>query len=554
MKSSWYLMVLFVYMSSYAIGQNSVGVLSIEPEKTFTGFNLFFPHNQSNVYLVDNCGRIANIWEDENYFPGNSVYLTEEGNLIKCKRGTTSAINDPIWAGGGGEIVEIRSWDNEILHQFALNDEQYRLHHDVAPLPNGNILMIAWQSKTLEEAIEAGRDPNNLPQEKIWSESILEWDPVLDSIVWQWDAWDHLIQDIDNTKSNFGQVALRPEKIDINYDEHDGHPDWLHINAIDYNITLDHIVMSVPYFNELWVIDHSTTTEEARMDSGGNSGKGGDLLYRWGNPMTYRQGSISDKKLFFQHDTHWEVPDATSNDDSFSRIVLFNNRVSDNLSTANSLILPWDEASNQYILTNNLFGPENFESSISHPDPSESRSVSSSLSSAQILPNGNYLLCAGRWGYSYEITPNNDLVWEYITPIVRGSIASQGDTLTINNNLTFRLKRYSADFAAFANRDLQVGEYIEMNPDTSFCNLVVSNTIEPGYKEINLYPNPATSVITIDGAELMGETVQITNTQGSIIQSVTMKSSTQLVNIESLESGTYFIIGNKGVISKFIKI
>ncbi len=67
-----------------------------------------------------------------------------------------------------------------------------------------------------------------------------------------------------------------------------GIADWLHTNSVDYNEEFDQIVVSVRHFSEIWVIDHSTTTAEAAGHSGGNSGKGGDLLYRWGNPEAYR--------------------------------------------------------------------------------------------------------------------------------------------------------------------------------------------------------------------------------------------------------------------------
>jgi hypothetical protein len=77
------------------------------------------------------------------------------------------------------------------------------------------------------------------------------------------------------------------------------------VNSVSYNAKLDQILISVRSFNEFWIIDHSVTTKEAAGHTGGRSGKGGDLLYRWGNPSAYRAGKTSDQKLFAQHDAHW---------------------------------------------------------------------------------------------------------------------------------------------------------------------------------------------------------------------------------------------------------
>ncbi|MCB0643448.1 MAG: hypothetical protein KDC44_17480, partial [Phaeodactylibacter sp.] len=159
---------LFTLAISTLHAQNTVGLLSYIPWKTYDGYNMIYPHNQPNVYLLNNCGEIVHVWEDDaSYRPGNTAYLMPDGNLIKTKRGAAVG-SDPIWAGGGGDLVEIRDWDNNLLWSFSLNTELERLHHDIAITDAGTILMIVWEKKTEAEAIQAGRDPNNLPNGDLW--------------------------------------------------------------------------------------------------------------------------------------------------------------------------------------------------------------------------------------------------------------------------------------------------------------------------------------------------------------------------------------------------
>ena len=114
-------------------------------------------------------------------------------------------------------------------------------------------------------------------------------------VVGEWSVWDHLVQDYDPAKANFGVVAEHPE--------------------------LEQILISARNFSEIWIIDHSTTTEEAAGHSGGNGGKGGDLLYRWGNPQAYRAGTFADQQLFWQHNPHW-IPEGLP---GAGNILIFNN-------------------------------------------------------------------------------------------------------------------------------------------------------------------------------------------------------------------------------------
>lgn len=220
------------------------------------------------------------------------------------------------------------TWDGKLVWEFTYSSESYMLHHDIERLPNGNILMIAWERKTLQEAAEVGRNPKKLGKEGLWSEQIIEVKPTgatTEEIVWKWHAWDHLVQDRNLTLPNYGKIADHPERININPfdwkeqlseedreklaslgylsssrrpDKQDTNPDWLHINSIAYNDELYQIVLSVLGFNEIWIIDHAISSEEA-------AGPKGDLLFRWGNPQAYGRGTSGNQQLFAQHDTYW---------------------------------------------------------------------------------------------------------------------------------------------------------------------------------------------------------------------------------------------------------
>lgn len=540
--------VLGMFISLYS--QNTVGLISYDITRSYQGYTLIYPHNQANVYLLNNCGEIVHTWEDQDTFrPGNTAYLRSDGSLVKTKRATASTVNNPIWAGGGGHFVEVLDWDNNLIASYAANNELARLHHDIAPMPNGNILMIQWELKTREEAIAAGRDTALLSQDKVWPEAILEWNPTTDEIVWEWHVWDHLIQDFDSTKENFGVVADNPRKVNLNYDTSEGVADWLHANALDYNPALDHIMISIPTFSELWVIDHSTTTAQAASSLGGNLNHGGDIVYRAGNLAAYDKGEESDQLLFYQHDTHWVNEFVPNNHPLKGQIVAFNNRVGVDFSSIEIFPSSWDMYIVDYATFNGAFEPFSLENTILHPEPTSFHSTG--LSGAQILPNGNILTVSGRQGYIVELTENNDIVWEYITPQIGQVIATQGDSLELNNNLTFRAFRYPLDYSAFDNRDLEPKGWYELEPNEDWCDRLVSTSI-PEIMSSLIYPNPAGNTVhlTWDSGEIID--IKVYDMLGRKRIQTTGNGGMKYLDISDLETNTYFITINDEVSKKLI--
>ena len=450
-----------------------VGLL-LNTSRAFQGYTLIAPMFSKTTYLIDMQGKVVRTWESD-FTPGVSAYLLENGHLLRP--GAQQPAPSGFGPGAGGRVQDF-DWDGQLLWDFRYGDETHLPHHDVTRLPNGNVLMIVWEKKKKEEVIAAGRRPELTGNAGMHPDYLIEVKPTgktTGEIVWEWHLWDHLVQDHDRSKPNFGNVSEHPELVDLNFGAGEGpiapmmatkdgvaklrslgylgssaaptakeapkpkpkdtakpapkepakpatkggrpptNADWTHCNAVAYNPDLDQIVVSVHAFSEFWIIDHSTTTAEAASHKGGRSGKGGDLLYRWGNPRAYRNGSKMEQRLFNQHNAHW-IPHGLPGE---GHLLVFNNgsgRPGGDSSSVNEIVLPVD-SQGQY--TRNRRAPYGPAKAVwSYSAAKKSDFYSFFISGAQRLPNGNTLICSGATGTIFEVTPDQEIVWKYANPVM----------------------------------------------------------------------------------------------------------------------------------------
>ena len=366
----------------------------------FDGQILYSPFYGTTTYLIDCNGTVNHTWSST-HRPFTESYLLENGSIMRPIL-TTSGVQKILWDG----TVE---WD----YRYTVSG--CTCHHDIEVLPNGNVLMIVWETKTRAQAIAAGRDPNKISGYSFTPDKVIEikpTGPTNGEIVWEWYVWDHLIQDFDSSKDNYGVVGDHPELIDINFGDSFTY-DWLHTNSIDYHEEFDQVLVSSHNFDEVWIIDHSTTTEEAAGHTGGNYGKGGDLLYRWGNPESYDAGTDSDQKFFFQHDVTWIKPGFPGE----GNILLFNNgnnRPSGQYSTINEFTPPVDSNGEYYLEPGGAYGPEDYTWTYTASPPASF--YSHVYGGAQRLKDGNTLICYGTQGKFFVVAPDNTKIWEFTNP------------------------------------------------------------------------------------------------------------------------------------------
>ena len=480
-------------------GQEQTVGLFLNTPAAAPGYTLFAPMSYNVTYLIDNNGELVQSWPSE-YGPGLSVYILENGDLLRTRR----LQGQLFQTGGRGGGVEIIDWDGNLIWEFDYFSNQFWQHHDIESLPNGNILLIAWEHKTDAEAIANGRNPILLGGSSqpfgFWPDHIIEVDPDSNSVVWEWHVWDHIIQDDDSSKANYGVVSNHPELVNINYPigPNTEGGDWLHINAVDYNAELDQIMLSVHHFGEIWIIDHSTTTAEAASHSGGNSGKGGDLLYRWGNPQAYIGGNSNERIFFGQHDARW-IEDG-------SQVMVFNNgsgRPGGSYSSIDVITQPIGE-DNLYVLdSNGIYGPDTL--SWQYTATPLGDLFAANISGAHRLENGNTLICDGPRGHYFEVDSAGSLVWDYVNPVVNTGplyqgqeIPTQGSAQNSTLNRTFRVHRYPTDYLGFAGHNLEPTGPIELYMNTHDL------TYLPDKHSLHQnYPNPLNpeTIIPYDLAE-----------------------------------------------------
>lgn len=355
------------------------------PELVYDGYILVNDALNHEVYLMDKNANIVYEWDLGDRSIGNDAMLEQDGTLLVALRYEES--EDILFGGFGGKI-QIIDKEGNALWDFTYSNSDHHLHHDVELLPNGNVLGIAWEKMPQEEALANGSNHNT----DLYPESILEIDPTTDEIVWEWHAKDHLIQDYDEIKSNYGNIAANPQLIDINHVPAET-GNIMHINGLSYDPLNDLIYLSVNFYSEVWVIDHSTTSETAATHSGGNFGRGGDLVYRFGNPTAY--GDNDMERLFVNnHYPNLFEP---------GKMLIFTNGGDLEQSTVYELQLP--EALNSASIPE-LVTPEILWSF------TDAELYSPKVSGAVRLPNGNTLITEGDYGI-WEVTTDGEVVWKF---------------------------------------------------------------------------------------------------------------------------------------------
>jgi hypothetical protein len=512
-------------------------------------YTLYSVQNSNAAYLVDTNGTTYHTWTFTNSPTSYSTYLLEGGTLLR-----TVKYSGNVLTGGGmsGQIQKV-DWNGNLLWSYTYSTSTYCLHHDICAMPNGNILMICYDVKTAAQATQAGSSSAIV----IWPDMILEVQPTGTTggnIVWQWNSWDHLCQDYDNTKSNYvTNTDEHPELLNINYQTS---KEWMHVNGVDYNADLDQIVFSSHALDEVYVIDHSTTTAEAASHAGGNSGKGGDILYRWGNPAAY--GAPGTANFNVVHDAHW-VPAGCPRAGS---LVGFNNNGISNTQSCVDVFYPPYNGYNYDYTTAQAYLPSTY---------SLRRACSghtNNMGSSEQFPNGNMLITVAQAGLMYEVDSIGTVLWtktvtgsvpqshRYTACYVSGTMPSDptvtqnGNVLTASSGVTYQWYYNGVPISGATSQTYtppQSGNYQVSITDANGCrsdlsavfNFIPTSIFGVANETIfGVYPNPTTGLVNIQTSVEGDYQVVVTDAVGKI---VLIANNANSIDLSEMENGIYSI-------------
>ncbi len=500
------IIVLFTLLSIYCKSQN------------FNGFALYNAQGSNTTYLIDENQNIAHTWNlntECNY----TVLLKKNGNLV---RGTKRNGNILGGAADAGRVQEIAP-DGSIVWDYEYSTADYLSHHDIT-LIGDNVLLTAWEVKSVNELNNAGYD--NATSEK-WPTHFIELEPDGNgsaNIVWEWHIWDHLCQDLDPNKPNYvSNISDHPELIDINMIQGGGPGggpgggggDWFHVNGVDYNEELDQIAFSSRFASEIYIIDHSTTSAEAAGHTGGNSGMGGDILYRWGNPSNY---GMSGPQVIPSavHDVRWITNDGRPNG---GYLQIFNNRGGgNNQSTVDGIETPLDPSTGYtYLRTiGQPFAPISYTTRYVCQFSANGQSASDRMSNGNIFVNASG--GQGGAGVMYEVDSLGNLIWgPYAADSQKGF-------------------RYECDYPGI----IALEPYMNTSGTSCFNQTSIS---ENNLIDFKVIPNPSNGFFEITfSSKFEIKLITIHDVLGKQVNfNYYNKNRSLQLNLSKVQKGTYFV-------------
>ena len=391
-----------------------------DPEKTWSGFTIYDAPAPHGAILIDMNGNIIRQWKELTNVP--SPFRILPGGYVmggdEPRRPHQEAIALIQLDWDGNEV-----WRYDRLEQVVTEDSETdggeilggetvwssRIHHDWQREGNP----IGYYAPDMEPQIEGGKtlvlahknlivsdiSPKQLEDDYIYE---LNWDG---EIVWEWLASDHV------DELGFSEDARNAIHRSVEFNDDRESADWLHINSAvylgpnqwydngDLRFHPDNIMISSRTANIIAVINRN-----------------GDIVWRLGPDYEQTRDQAKIGQIIGQHNPHL-IPRGLPGE---GNLLVFDNGGQGGYGFANparpdgtnamtrdsSRVLEINPVTLEVVWEYTLGGTERY------------RFYSAYVSNAQRLPNGNTLVNEGMDGRIFELTPEEEIVWEYVNPFL----------------------------------------------------------------------------------------------------------------------------------------
>jgi hypothetical protein len=387
------------------------------PEKCWNGFTLFqaelHRNNGYGAVLIDMNGNVVNRWKGLDGFPNK---MLPGGHIM----GSTGVRNPKYGFQDMVDLVEA-DWEGNIVWKFdryeLVKDPRQpprwmaRQHHDYQREGNP----VGYYIPGMESKAGGGKTlilcHKNLKDLRI-SEKILLDDTIIEvdrrgKITWEWTCSEHFEEmgfSARAKKTLTRNPGMKPAGGGIG--------DWMHMNSMstlgpnkfydsgDKRFHPDNIIWDGRQTNIIAIIDRQT----------------GKIVWQMGPYFTTTKALREIGQIIGQHHAHM-IPRGLKGE---GNILLFDNGGAAGYGAPNPGAPEGIDNARRDFSRVLEFDPLTLEIKWQYPapvpGPGGNRFYSSFVSSAQRLPNGNTLITEGNSGRIIEVTPEQETVWEYISP------------------------------------------------------------------------------------------------------------------------------------------
>lgn len=392
------------------------GTTIYDPDRSWNGYTIFQARDVGAT-LIDMNGNVVNQWKDLMGFPNRILpggYVFGSTGVRNPKHGFQDQL----------DLVQV-DWDGNIVWKFnkyeRVKDPRQkptwmaRQHHDYQREGNSVGYYVPDMDPLVAEGNTLILTHKNLKNPSISDKLLLD-DTIIEvdwdgNIIWEWTCSEHF-EEMNFSEEAKNTIARNPNFLKVGV----GMGDWMHMNSMstlgpnrwfdagDERFHPDNIIFCGRMTNIIAIISKTT----------------GEIVWQMGPTYTASPELRKMGQMIGQHHAHL-IPQGLP---GAGNILVFDNggwagygspNPGSPTGTRNALrdysrVLEFDPISLEIVWQYSAK-----EAGFTVP-VNGSEFYSSFVSSAQRLPNGNTLITEGAGGRLFEVTPEHEIVWEYMSP------------------------------------------------------------------------------------------------------------------------------------------